>query len=157
MKKLMFISLLVIPFCKADDPDQSWYQAVQNKPDWQQQRTLSLIGKQIQAIPDNLDFHNLEWLHLNDNQIQAIPANLTAPYLRTLFLGNNSIDYVDPQIINQFPRLNRLELNKNPLTQENVDQLRAATLQANRHILIVANDIGPQYAYAGSMKPAKRK
>ncbi len=179
MKKLMFISLLVvIPFCEAADPDQSWYQAVQDIPDWQQQRDLALNNNQIQAIPDNLIAPNLRYLALNNNQIQAIPDNLIAPNLRALilnfnliqdisdnltlpnleelFLDNNHIYYVNPQIFNQFPRLRYLYLDQNPLTQENVNELRAAAQQADRRIHIIADDIGDQYAYAGSMKPAKR-
>ncbi len=174
----MFIFLLVIPFCKAADPDQSWYDAVQNIPDWQQQQNLDLAHKQIQAIPanpnlpqlrglyltynqiqaipGNLTLPNLQILHLYNNQIQAIPGNLTLPNLQTLYLSHNYLDYVDPQIINQFPRLNFLNLNQNPLTQENVNELRAAAQQANRNIQIIADDIGDRYAYAGSMKPAKR-
>ena len=157
----MFIFLLVIPFCKAADPDQSWYQAVQNvtasRPDLQQELYLDLAHKQIPAIPANLNLPQLQGLNLGNNQIYAIPANLALPNLTMLLLHNNHIDYVDPQIINQFPRLNYLHLNKNPLTQKNVDELRAAAQKANRVIQITANDIGDQYSGPGiRIKPAKR-
>ncbi len=162
MKKLMFISLLVIPFCKAADPDQRWYEAVQNRPDWQQLGILSLIGKELQAIPGNLIAPNLKELILDCNEIQDIPDNLTLPNLEELYLANNHIYYVNPQIFHQFPRLNYLHLNQNPLTPENVDDLKLAAQQANRNITIIADDIGDEYLAPDSgpgirIKPAKQK
>jgi len=169
MKKLILISLCAISLCKA--ADNSWDQAVQrNYPDGIQQveylnlindqiteipnldlpqlRELYLIGNQIIAIPANLNLPQLERLYLSFNQITEIP-NLNLHQLRELYLGSNYITYVDPQILQQFPQLQHLYLDKNPLTQENVAALRDAATAAGRHIEIIADDIGEQYLPEG--------
>ncbi len=191
MKKLIFISLLVIPFCKAADPDQSWHQAVKRPPnlDWQQQDSLILDRKRIETIPNNLNLPNLWQLNLNNNLITAIPGNLNLPRLRSFSLCNNQItsipdnlnlpnlcsfylsnnritsipdnlnlprlehlnlegnhiDFVSDNIFKQFPNLIFLWLNKNPLTQKNVDQLREAATKTHPKLKIIADNIGVQY------------
>ncbi len=179
MKKLMFIFLFVIPLCEAADVLDSWQQVVQGIPNIQEEQFLYLVNNQITAIPDDLDLAQLISLNLSNNQLAALPANLDLPILEVLFLSGNQltalpanfglpmleelylnqnhIDYVDPQILHQFPILKYLNLSQNSLTQENIEQLRAAARQANRKIQIIADDIGPQYTYAGSIRPAKRK
>ena len=104
MKRLMFmlIFLLVIPFCKAADPDESWNQAVANMPNWQQ----------------------LENLDLRSKGITKIPVNLKLPNLMRLNLTGNDIKYVDLEILEGLPNLRLLVLNKNPLTQENINNLK---------------------------------
>ncbi len=115
---------------------------------------LHLNNNQIQAIA-NLNLPNLRGLFLQNNQIQAI-NNLNLPNLQQLYLHNNQIQAINPQIFNQLPQLRYLNLNQNPLTQENVNELRAVAQQANRHITIIADDIGEQYYNASHVKPAKR-
>ena len=127
MKKLLFISLFIIPFCKAADPNASWNLAVQNIANWQQQEVLYLDGNQIGVIPDNLNL----------------------PLLLRLYLNGNHIEQVDLQIFEQFPNLNYLGLNKNPLTPENVDALREAAAATGREIEIFADDIGEEYLEPG--------
>ncbi len=162
MKKLIFISLLVIPFCKAADPKAhaSWYQALQdipNKFNLHKKTELFLGDKGIEAIPDNLNSHYLEHLYLGNNYLQEIPDNLNFPRLTVLSLIGNHIRQINPQIFKKFPNLQFLYLNKNPLTQENVDELRKAAVQAGARgdayaqgpIEISADDIGDQYLPEG--------
>jgi len=164
MKKLIFISLLVMPFCKAADPDQSWHDAVQGIPNLQQHEVLFLNNNQIQAIPANLNLPNLQALHLNNNQIAAIPANFNPPELRELHLSNNLIQAipddlelhelrrldlsyndireVNPaRLLEQFPRLEYINLSNNPVYQEYIQDLRDAAYAANRNIKIIADNI----------------
>ncbi len=118
---------------------------------------LYLENNHLQTIPDNFSHHfpNLIRLYLKDNSITTIPEDLNLPNLIRLYLNNNHIEYVNPQIINQFPSLRHLDLNQNPLTQENINEFRAAVQQSNRVIEIIANDIGDQYA-PPAIKAAKK-
>ncbi len=177
-QKLIFISLLVIPFCKAADNDENWNYAVQQHyPDGieghvtlnldhnhitaipdnlpQQLQLISLVDNEITAIPDNLP-QQLQFLYLMHNHIAEIPDNLPQQ-LKVLRLEGNHITYVDPKIIQQLPRLTNLILNKNPLYQKNVDALREAATAAGQEVIIIADDIGKQYLPdAINIKPAKR-
>ena len=164
MKKLMFVFLLVIPFCKAADPYESWNRAIQNvnmERDW-----VDLSEKQIAAIPnklnypdihvlvldrnllgalpDNLDFlPALEVLNVDDNQIAAID-NLNHPSLFWLTLNSNRITYVNIDIFDRLPGLVYLELKGNYLTKSNVKDLeqRARELKKTerKEIFIEAQD-----------------
>ncbi len=177
MKKLIFISLLVIPFCKAADNDENWNYAVQQRyPDGieglvvlklnhnhiaaipdnlpQQLQLINLKDNEITAIPDNLP-QQLRFLNLEDNHITEIPDNLPQQ-LKVLRLEGNHITYVDPKILQQLPRLTNLILNKNPLYQKDVDALREAAAAAGQGIIIIADDIGKQYLPdAVNVKPAR--
>ena len=167
MKKLMFIFLLVIPFCKAANPDQSWHNAVQHIPNWQQQVELSLNNSQIVAIPDNFNPPNLEWLYLDNNQIVAIPDNFNPPHLQILdlinnqivaipdnfnspnlqrlYLDNNNIQEINPKrLLEQFPHLVYLNLSNNPLHPADIRRLRELAQEAGRNIDIIAENILPE-------------
>ena len=167
MKKLMFIFVLVIPICKAADPDASWYQAVQHIPNWQQQNNLYLGNSQIVAIPDNFNPLNLQLLDLNNNQIVAIPDNFNppnlqqlylrnnhivaipdnfnAPNLQTLVLNDNHIEKVDPKrLLEQFPNLVYLNLSNNRLHPADIMDLRDAFTAVGRNINIIADNILPE-------------
>ena len=68
---------------------------------------------------------------------------------------------MNPQIFNQLPHLIHLNLNQNPLTEENVVDLIQATAtiaaETERNINIIADDIGKQYLRAGvNIKGTKR-
>ena len=135
------------PFCKAAN-DQS--DIIKNLiKEWVPGETsLRLNNKQIQTIPQglNLNLPGLIHLFLNDNLIQAIPEDLNLPpQLILLRFDNNHISYIDPKILEHFSGLHGIKLNKNPLTQENVDELRkkVAALRAEkgRGILIYADDM----------------
>ncbi len=147
MKKLIFISLLVIPFCKAADPCEKWHQVIQEMYtipeletfnlseqeitqiqktfDLQEQEILDLQDRDIDAIPHDLKLPKLLYLSLDNNKITALPG-LYLPKLRALDLDNNKIGYIAPEILQQFPELRVLNVSNNPLTKENVDQLREA-------------------------------
>jgi len=119
----MLISLLIIPFCKAADPDQSWNQAVQHIPNWQQEEVLRLYNNQIVAIPDNFEAPNLQWLLLNKNQI----------------------DEINPErLLEQFPHLVYLNLSNNPLHPADIRRLRDLAQEAGRDIQITADNILPE-------------
>ncbi len=84
----------------------------------------------------------------------GIPDNLNLNLLETLYLNGNHIRQIDPQrILEQFPQLTYLNLDKNPLTRENVIALRNAAAEifgaTGRLIQIIANDIGEQYLPEG--------
>ena len=132
MKKLMFIFLLVISFCKAADPDASWNQAVQNIPDWATSTELNLAYNQIQAIPANLTLLNLEALNLAYNQIKKF----------------------DPKrLLEQFPKLDALNLSNNPqLDPRNIQDLIDAADEAGRNIEITADNILPPQAEGHDIK-----
>ena len=124
MKKLIFISLLIIPFCKAaDNADENWYRAVQNIPNWRKERTLDLPYAQIQAIPADLIFPNLKMLLLDHNQINQVHAT---------------------RLLKQFPKLKVLDLSSNPLHPADIENLRRAARAIGRPITIIANDILPE-------------
>jgi len=151
------------------------------KPDWQTHPSLYLNDNQIETIPANLNLPRLSELWLNENLITAIPANLNLHRLETLYLSNNRVETIsaninlpelrrlvlinnhiedegiDTEIFQRLPHLWYINLNKNPLTQEKVNQLRAAAAQTGRDITIIADDIGEQYLRAGiNIKGAKR-
>ena len=77
MKRLMFISLLVIPFCKAADPNASWNKAVENIPSWEEEKYLTLTRKGITTLPDNRTLIRLEYLDLQRNPITTFPKRLS--------------------------------------------------------------------------------
>ncbi len=167
---LMLIYLLVItPFCKAADvPDnkgkeeienwESWNQAVADIPDWQQAEELLLSERDILTIPENLDLPDIEMLDLRKNSIVAIPDNLKLPKLKYLYLSKNHIESFDARILEKLPNLRILDLSKNSLTQENVDQLKNKANEIGRPgLMIIADKIGEQHSYSGSIKPAKKE
>ncbi len=178
MKRLifMFIYLLVTPLCKAADdqevlPVRHLVDQVDQPAD---QPGEQMAGPgQIAAIPEHFNLPPLGHAqienipaHLNlpppgimvnlaNKGLFNIPDNLDPNSLWALHLRDNHIEHVDPQIFDEFPRLILLNLDKNPVTPENVAQLRAAAQQTGRAITIIADDIGEQYSYGGAMKPAK--
>ncbi len=183
MKKFIFISLLVITqyglsgyikaadegtqqIDEAADPNESWNQAVQNIPNWQQRAVLNLVSKQIDALPANFNPPKLELLNLNRNQLGALPANFNPSQLRRLCLNHNRfaaipddlelhelmlLDLSDNDIqkfnparlLMQFPKLVRIVLSNNPLDPANIQDLRDAAIAARRPLDIDANDILP--------------
>ncbi len=153
----MFISLLIIPFCKAADAPESWNKAIKNIPNIHLAIQICLNHKRIEAMPESLDdFSLLTDLDLNNNLITAIPGNLYHFKLYSLCLQSNQIEYVDPQILDQFPELLYLDLNKNPLSQENVNELKEA-IEKRIGFILRAEDIGEKYKSASqNIKKAKR-
>ncbi len=113
MKKLMLISLglCIIPFCKAADAGGRFNEALRSIPDWHEVESINLADKGITYIPATL------------------PDNVEFIMVRNLDLSNNDIDNIDLFAIREmpgnFPRLEHLNLSGNPLTQENVDDLKA--------------------------------
>ncbi len=101
-------------------------------------KALALDNNQITAIPADLNLPKLFWLWLSDNQIAVIPANLNLPQLMTLDLRNNQVEHVDPQILKQFPNLRSLKLDKNPITQEEVNSLREVAVATHPNLEITA-------------------
>jgi len=167
MKKLIFIFVLVISFCKAADIDVGWLNAVQGIPDWQQEANLHLNNNNIGAIPDNfnplnlqlLDLSNnnivaipdnfnppnLQLLVLSNNNIGAIPDNFNSPDLQYLYLRNNQIEEINPKrLLEQFPNLIYLDLSDNPLHPDNIRDLREEADAADRNIEIIADNIRPE-------------
>ncbi len=131
MKKLIFISLFVIPFCKAadNDNDENWNRTVQDPSLYSEELLgLNLSSQKIATIPNNPNHPEGRVLHLNlsNNLITTVPSNLGFDELQTLTLSNNWIDYLDPEKLQQFPRLIVLCLDKNPIHQKDVDELRKA-------------------------------
>ena len=166
MKRLifMFIYLLVTPLCKAADDEEALpvrhlvdQPAEQPEGQMAGQLDLHLLGGVIENIPPGLilparvDRSNQELFNIPDD-LGLAPNDAVVE----LNLNNNHIGYVDPQIFARFPYLYVLNLNRNPLAQENVDELRAAAQQTGRNIWIIADDIGEEYQGAGGIKPAKR-
>ena len=162
MKRLMFmlIFLLVIPFCKAADPDESWYQAVADIPNWQEAQELNLTGKAIYSIPEGLNLPYLRHLLLMNNYITDFPEDFTFPNLMTLFLGNNLIEELDPAKFTRerLPNLARLDVSINPISQENAAALRE--LLMDRQAVFGADHIGEDVyekrQHPSAIKPVKR-
>ena len=138
MKKLIFVSLLVIPFCKA--ADDIWYQAIKDQPNIRQQLGLNLMSKGLTTIP-NLDLSNLRTLILSNNKLTSFPDNFNLHSLRNLYLDKNDIKYVDPNILSKLPNLEDLDLSNNPITRENVAKLKAEATRLGCHVNIIANNI----------------
>ncbi len=157
MKKFIFISLLVIPFCKAAeepqqieeaaDPYASWRRATQHLSDADLQSInveyhLGLDDREITALPENLNIPYVGELRLQNNLIRALPKEFNLRRLQLLDLSENELDYVDPAIIQKLPRLRLLNLRGNKrLTQENVDALKeeAAARTGEYYLRILAN------------------
>ncbi len=125
MKKLIFVSLLVIPFCKAADPDQTWKEAIEKKfqrylqqPDLQKVNTLDLSEKGIEAIPNKLSLASLTVFNLNENELKAIPSNLNLPQLVKFNLGWNQIEGAFPENL-ELPNLVELNLSWNQISYIN--------------------------------------
>ncbi len=79
--------------------------------------------------------------------------------LARLYLKENYIENIDPEeILIKFLRLNYLNLNKNPLKRETINQFRAKAQETDRNIEIIANNIGLKYANpAKSTNPTKKR
>ena len=127
MKKLIFISLLAIPLCKAADPYESWNHAIQDIPNWQTQETLNLSSKEITAVPDDLQLP-LTILDLN--------------------LSNNLIEHFNHEIINRSSVV-YVDLRGNPIEQQEVKHLKQELGDIN---VILFIDDEPSI----TVKPAKR-
>ncbi len=158
MKKLMFISLLVIPFCKAAQGGHTWNEVVKSIPDYRVAKSLNLDNKGIIAIPELINYPFLEALFLSNNQLETlhdliffyklkrlyldhnklseIPGTLRLDKLEELYLSNNKFKYIDPNIFKQFPRLKLLDVRNNPLSPENIIQLQEAAKAAGAKLLI---------------------
>ena len=140
----MFIFLLVIPFCKGADPDESWKKAMQSKSDFDKRFwSLDLSKEEITDLPENLSLsRDVKELDLAENLIRALPE-LNLPYLELLDLSDNLLDYVNPDIIQQLPRVQVLNLRGNKrLTQENVNALEekaAARTGRYKYVRILAD------------------
>ena len=76
---------------------------------------LSLNDNHIKSIA-NLSIPSLRRLELNNNQLRALPNDLNLPELRYLELQNNQIDFINEEVLDQFPNLRWLFLNENYLT-----------------------------------------
>ncbi len=129
MKKLIFISLLVIPLCKgAASVPESWTNALKRKniSNVLQSKSLMLSGQGITALPDPLYLPKLQVLDLSNNPITALPKRLMTSNLKRLYLSDTDIKYIDPQILEDVPRLKHLNLLGTKVTKQNVDMLKAA-------------------------------
>ncbi len=84
---------------------------------------LSLNDNHIKSIA-NLSIPSLRRLELNNNQLRALPNDLNLPELRYLELQNNQIDFINEEVLDQFPNLRWLFLNENYLPEENINQLQ---------------------------------
>ena len=120
---------------------------------------LALNDNQLKTIPENLVkiFPCLLELEINNNHITEIDEHYNGlNYLRKLELRGNQISQINNanQILALFPALTHLNLNQNPLTDQEVNKLRDAAQEAGREITIIANDIGDQYT-PPAIKPAK--
>jgi len=142
MRQLVFVSLFVIPFCKAvdDGVNSSWDQAVGPIiavfPNFQNIRTLNLAGGSITDLPENPNLPNLENLYLNRNKI-------------------HDVDLIEfKQFLNYLPKLSNLDLRNNLLTKKNADELIkiAAEIEAEtgQYINIITDEIGDQHLPKGS-------
>ena len=178
MKKLILISLFVIPFCRAaagpesdweskgkeeeeekieiEDnwaEDANWNKAIQEaKLHWEETRLQFPKMRRYQNPLEGI----LELL-LKDKKIKTLPDNFYLPNLRELDLTNNQIAYVDPEIFIKLPRLQILMLKGNPLYKDNVDELINITKGlAGRYSRIIVDENLP-HADASVIKPAKIK
>ena len=115
MKQLMFISLLVIPFCEAAAPLGSWNKALdESYPDVQGRPMLTkidLANKGITDIP--------EW-----------PEDLNFDKLKELILSGNRIGFINPYILEKLPKLKFLDVTGNTLLERNVTRLKE---EAKKH------------------------
>jgi len=147
VKKLIFISLLVISVCKgAAGPYAAWDQALQGIPNWQQQVLLYLSGNRIAAIPVNFNPPELQGLYLDHNRLGALPDNFNPPQLLVLNLSHNQFDHIYPEILNNFPKLRRLDLSNNPIYEGGPDGVNALRQYAAEHypnLEIIADNILP--------------
>ncbi len=129
MKKIIVTSLLLIaPLCKAAD-DRFVEEHLANATQVWVENTAHLIAQSAQ----NLGYYgsiykayllNSERLDLSEYGLKNVPQELNLPQLRELSLNNNQIQTIDPDVLAQFPHLERLSLNQNYLSEDNIVQLR---------------------------------
>jgi len=107
---------------------------------------LCLTNNKLNDISANLTLADLEVLHLNKNKIEEIPAGLRLSSLEWVNLSENQISSVDPyRILEQFPALTHIDLNKNPLDPDKVDEFRKIAAAKRPDLEIIVDDIGEQY------------
>ncbi len=103
--------------------------------------------------PGDRDIHYKSKLCLNNQGITSIPRDVKLPNLQELFLKGNEIHSIEPrQILKQFPKLKKLNLDKNPIDPNHVDELSAAAAKQNRSNLEI---IAPDFSGL-NIKQAKR-
>ncbi len=93
--------------------------------------------RDLDGIGDIPSIDQAKRLFLYSNQIQSIAdLNLPFPRLYLLDLSDNQIDNFSPQILQNFPELKVLYLQKNPITQERVNALREAAAKTHPNLKI---------------------
>ncbi len=113
-----------------------------------QLRRLSLRNNRLGALPANFNPPQLQILDLDGNMLVAIPDDLELHELRWLHLSNNNILVINPKrLLEQFPKLKRIDLSNNPqLYHENIQELRDRAREAGRgdSLTIIAENIRPE-------------
>ncbi len=114
---------------------------------------LCLIGNLITDIANLNNLTQLRTLHLCRNKIDDIPAALKLTSLEWVDLSENQIGSVDlHKMLEQFPELTYINLDKNPLDPDKVDELKEIAAEKRPGLKIIANDIGEQYRDGISIK-----
>ena len=177
MIKLIFISLLITPFCKTADNLESWNLAVQAYLEYKNCLSLKQVTclnlsyvpgyyhpTRISSLPNTLNhLSHLVELFLADNLLTKFPLSKDPKLskLEKLDLSRNQISYFDPQILQQLPELIHLSLNRNPITKEEVEKLEDVAWKTHKKLRIFVLSCGEEYrnmtVYPLLIKPAKRQ
>ncbi len=179
MKKCMLGLVFVTPFCTASDT----FDIVKSWP--KTNTVMCLKEKNLTGIPAYLDRPGLKILLLSHNKIEAIP-DMKCPQLISFFLDHNNvvmipksleleslntfdltgnkIRFIDAQhLFKQFPKLTRLVVRNNPISQKNIAELRIVALQyklkAAREITIESDwdDTSLEYGFCEELDEIYQK
>lgn len=78
---------------------------------------LHLAGNKLKQLPNNAfeNLSHLRFLDLGENQLDKVPALNGLTQLRVLLLNDNRITKVNGADLNEVPRLEKVDLQENPL------------------------------------------
>jgi len=91
-----------------------------------------LGGNQLSCLPESISqLQKLEWLELSDNQIATIPSDIgQLRNLKGVNFKNNQIKAI-PESIGQLQKLEWLGLGHNPISESEVDKIKALLPNCN--------------------------
>lgn len=102
-------------------------------------KTLNLEGSHLGSLEglDREEWKEATTLFLGGNQIKEISPNILKHFtkLRDLYIGVNPISYISPEVIKNLPELERIDISKINITEENKKELMSACTRNVKFII----------------------